>query len=126
MMLWWPKFSRDVRLGLNRKIVGNLELFQNNWHGSILIRDLANDKEAAIEDKESVLGLNEVINDLRTQLFGTQNSSDDATEVMAILQKMVRPNLTFNQSETETRKTGSGRVGVTGAAAGETRRNDRA
>ncbi len=99
-----PKFSRDVRLGLNRKIVGNLELFQNNWHGSILIRDLANDKEAAIEDKESVLGLNEVINDLRTQLFGTQNSSDDATEVMAILQKMVRPNLTFNQSETETRK----------------------
>nr|WP_320048185.1 HDIG domain-containing metalloprotein [uncultured Desulfuromonas sp.] len=98
------QFSRDVRAGLNRKIVGNLELFQNNWHGSILVRDLAHEKEAAIEDKESVRGINEVINDLRQQLFGDQAISEDAAAVMAVLQKMVRPNLTFNQSETEARK----------------------
>jgi len=99
-----PKFSRDIRHGLNRKIVGNLELFQNNWHGSILIRDLANDKETIVEDKQSVLGLNEVLRDLRQQLFGDQNVTAEAVEVMAVLQKMVRPNLTFNQSETEVRK----------------------
>ena len=98
------QFSRDVRAGLNRKIVGNLELFQNNWHGSILVRDLAHEKEAAIEDKESVRGITEVINDLRQQLFGDQAISEDAAAVMAVLQKMVRPNLTFNQSETEARK----------------------
>jgi putative nucleotidyltransferase with HDIG domain len=98
------RFSREIRRGLNHKFVGNLELFQSNWHGSITVRDLAAEKELTIDDKQSVFGLNDVLADLREKIFGEQAISADAAQVVSVVQKLVRPNLTFNQSETEARK----------------------
>jgi len=103
-VLFVQKFGRSIRGALQRKIVGNVDLFKANWHGSISVRDLETQKEVNLDDLGDVLGLSEVVPLLRTALFGGGKLNKDEAALLSVLQKMIRPNLTFNQSETEARR----------------------
>lgn len=98
------RFNRSVSSVLQRKIVGNLDLFKSNWHGSIAVRELATQKEVNVADVTDVLGLDEVVQLVHKMLFGAGRPSADGLALLSVVQKMVRPNLTFNQSETEARR----------------------
>ncbi|MDY0189400.1 MAG: HDIG domain-containing protein [Desulfuromonas sp.] len=98
------QFKRSVNAGLNRKIVGNLELFKANWNGSIAVRDLETQKEFSVTKSDDVLGLNEVVPAFSTALFGSGKLTTDQQALLSVVQKMIRPNLTFSQSETEARR----------------------
>jgi len=97
-------FSHEVQRALGRKIVGNLELFKTNWQGAISIRDLASQEEYDIVETANMAGLNEVLIALEKGLFSQDVSGDDAELLLSVVQKLIRPNLTFNQSETESRR----------------------
>lgn len=98
------RFTQSLNTVLHGKIVGNLALFKSNWHGEIAVRDLATKKEINVTDVDGVLGLNEVIPQLKKVLFGKNKGKKDGLTILGIVEKMVRPNLTFNQSETESRR----------------------
>ncbi len=98
------RFKRSVSAGLQRKIVGNLELFKTNWNGSIAVRDLETKKEVNVAKADDVLGLNEVVPALSSALFGTAKLQSSEVALLSVVQKMIRPNLTFSQSETEVRR----------------------
>ena len=97
-------FGSEVRRALDRKIVGNLDLFKTNWQGAISIRDLATQEESDVVETANMVGLNEVFLSLENGLFSDGTSQADADLLLSVVQKMIRPNLTFNQSETESRR----------------------
>lgn len=97
-------FSSEVHRALGRKIVGNLDLFKANWQDAISIRDLATKEEYDVVETTNVVGLNEVFTSLEKGLFPEGRSRDDAQQLISVMQKLIRPNLTFNQSETEARR----------------------
>ncbi|OQY23197.1 MAG: phosphohydrolase [Desulfobacteraceae bacterium 4572_35.2] len=97
-------FSSEVRRALGRKIVGNLDLFKTNWQGAISIRDLATQEEYDVIETANVVGLNDVFLSLENSLFPDGTSQQDADLLLSVIQRLIRPNLTFNQSETEARR----------------------
>lgn len=97
-------FGSEVRRALGRKIVGNLDLFKTNWQGAISIRDLATQEEYDVIETANVVGLNEVFLSLENGLFPDGTSQQDADLLLSVIQRLIRPNLTFNQSETEARR----------------------
>ncbi|MEA3465282.1 MAG: HDIG domain-containing protein [Thermodesulfobacteriota bacterium] len=97
-------FSSEIRKGLDREIVGNLVLFQSNWRGAISVRNLATQQEFDVVEADNVLGLEEVVSALNGALFSGQQPTDDALALVMVVQKLIKPNLTFNQSETENRR----------------------
>ena len=52
--LFVEQFSHEMNRSLNRKIVGNLELFQSHWQGAISIRDLASQKEVDVVEVTNI------------------------------------------------------------------------
>ena len=89
----------------NRKIVGNLELFQSERERGIVVRDLVSQKETTLTDLSSVIGLDEAQQLLSSRLKDIEGFSSRQRKVLdAILKKELRPSLTFNKNETEARK----------------------
>lgn len=97
-------FGHEVRRALRQKIVGNLDLFKTNWQGAISIRDLATQEEYDVVETANVVGLNDVFLSLENGLFPDGTSQEDADLLLSVVQKLIRPNLTFSQSETESRR----------------------
>jgi hypothetical protein len=90
---------------LNAKIVGNLELFQAERERGIIVRNLAFQTETAGTDLESVIGLDEAQDRIELQMKQFSSVSDHHRQVLFfVIQKLLRPNLTFNKNETEERK----------------------
>ena len=87
---------------LNRQVVGNLQLFEADREKGIVIRDLETQKEAPGKNLDQVIGLGEAQDFTRSKLETLEGVSDeDRALVFAVIQKLLRPNLTFNKSETE-------------------------
>lgn len=97
-------FGSEVRRALGQKIVGNLGLFKANWQGAISIRDLATQEEYDVVETSDVVGLNEVLLSLKKNLFPSGTAQENSDQILSVIQRLFRPNLTFNQSETESRR----------------------
>ncbi|WP_291315405.1 HDIG domain-containing metalloprotein [Desulfuromonas sp.] len=90
---------------LGRKVVGNLQLFQADRSRGVIIRNLVSRTEAEGNNLESVIGLGDAQDLLRDRLKQIEGLSDDQRRgVTSLVQKLLRPNLTFNKNETEDRK----------------------
>jgi putative nucleotidyltransferase with HDIG domain len=88
-----------------KKIVGNLQLFEADSEKGIILRNLQNDQEAIVAGLENVIGLEEMAFQIEKQL--RQNADLPAVfskALLPVVEKLLRPNLTFNKNETETRK----------------------
>jgi len=89
----------------NRKIVGNLELFQAERERGIVLRDLVSQKETTLTELSTVIGLDEAQQLLSSRLKGVDGFNSSQRKVLdSILKKQLRPSLTFNKNETEARK----------------------
>jgi hypothetical protein len=101
--------ERDIRnllLGaMEKRIVGNLQVFQTGWDRGIIVRDLVSHGEQAVLESQQVTGIGEAFDQVVEGLVKAKGVSSGQRKVLEkLFRKMVRPNLTFNQSETEERR----------------------
>lgn len=85
-----------------RLTVGNKQVFASGWDGGIVVRDLVSQKEQTLQDAGQVIGIGDTHDLLAARL---QQSSDwnkaEKDLLLGLIKGLMRPNLTFNQSETE-------------------------
>ena len=90
---------------LDRKVVGNLQLFQADRERGITIRDLVTQKEHQETNLNGVVGIGQVQDLIADGLKKIPHfSAAERKSLFAVLQKVLAPNLTFNKNETEARK----------------------
>ncbi|WP_051360844.1 HD family phosphohydrolase [Desulfuromonas sp. TF] len=90
---------------LNGKIVGNLSLFKTDRERGIIIRDLATQQEVEVKEPADVIGLEAAQKRVADQLKQLEEIPPNSRKILlGIIEKLVRPNLTFNTNETEARK----------------------
>lgn len=90
---------------LDRKVVGNLQLFQADREKGIMIRALDTRKEEPGADLESVIGPGQALERVSGRIAEVRGTTAIQRQVLfAVAQKLFRPNLTFNKDETEARK----------------------
>ncbi|MFA5700242.1 MAG: HDIG domain-containing metalloprotein [Desulfuromonas sp.] len=103
-----PQFIQQFRaasIGIfSGYIVGSIDLFFNNWRGAITLKDLASGQEALITDIQSVRSLSATVAQLRAAVEVEEGMQQDFNVLLDLVQQLLRPNLTFNQGETERRR----------------------
>ncbi len=96
---------RALAQALSPKVVGNLQLFQADREKGITIRNLDSQKEEPGKDLQNVIGPGLAQERINTGLKNIEGlSSKERHTLYATIQKLFRPNLTFNKNETEARK----------------------
>ncbi|MEZ4598849.1 MAG: HDIG domain-containing protein [Syntrophotaleaceae bacterium] len=92
-------------------IVGNLQVFESSWDRGIIVRDLVNHGERAVMDAKQVTGIGDVFDQVEREIGKMDDLSPNQRIVLLkLLRKMIRPNLTFNQNETEERRRKAGEL----------------
>jgi hypothetical protein len=90
---------------LDQKIVGNLKLFQTDREKGVTIRNLQTRLEDSGKELETAIGPNRAQERIGSGLSRMRGfSAKDRQTLTITIQKLFRPNLTFNKSETEERK----------------------
>lgn len=89
---------------LNR-IVGNLKLFRTEGERGIVVRNLANREERVEQGFDQVIGVGDAYDRVAQRLAKIEGlSAADRKSLAAPISRLIRPNLTYNQSETENRR----------------------
>ncbi len=111
LVRWKEKPDTAVRLRLllepilSRFIVGNLEVFETGRGGAIVVRDLGSHEEKTLTDTDQVIGIDEALVLLGRHLRQSEHWDDaEGNLLINLVKRLLRPNLTFNQSETEERR----------------------
>jgi hypothetical protein len=90
---------------MDSKIVGNLQLFQTGGQRGIVIRDLARQGESVVTGLNKVIGIENAFEQVRQHLAGEADlTKQERQALFGLVGKLLRPNLTYNQSETENRR----------------------
>lgn len=90
---------------LDQKIVGNLKLFQTDREKGVTVRNLLTRMEESGKEFETVIGPNRAQERIASGIRKMRGFSErDRQTLLITIQKLFRPNLTFNKSETEERK----------------------
>lgn len=92
---------------LDRGLVSNKKLLQEETDKGIVIRDLSSEKEQALKDLSEILDLDEAkqYSEKLVSIRFSNESPELTTLVFKLSQNLIQPNLTFNKKETEVRKT---------------------
>lgn len=90
---------------MSKKVVANLKLFQTERERGVVVRDLTTDEEVASKDIPDVIGLGDAT-DLFAELIGGNKAIEKGQrqDLRLLVSKILRPNLTFNKSEYESRR----------------------
>jgi hypothetical protein len=87
-----------------QKIVGNLKLFEADRPKGVVFRSLDTHAEIADSGKEEVLGLGQLQDSLRKAVGETDLPNNQKKALQDLLVPLLRPNISFNQNETEARR----------------------
>ncbi|HKJ04789.1 MAG TPA: HDIG domain-containing protein [Geopsychrobacteraceae bacterium] len=88
-----------------RPIVANRQLFDTDLSQGIVVRNLQSQTETTRFDITNVAGLEETLKQGQALLKEIQSLSVNQREtLLELMQQQLRPSLTFNQQETETRR----------------------
>ncbi len=99
------RLDEAVAQALSGKVVGNLQLFQADRESGIVVRNLVTQAETRETDLSGVRGLGQAQDQIQAQLKGFDHlDRQDKSALFAVIQKLLRPDLTFNKKETEARK----------------------
>jgi len=94
-----------LRKLLKLKILANLDLYQKDLERGVILRNLELSRETETRDLDGAVGLNQVESLLAQSLKGADVAKGkELTRLAGLLARGVRPNVTFNQNETENRK----------------------
>jgi cyclic-di-AMP phosphodiesterase PgpH len=100
-----PNFTNALLKGMEGMAVGNLQLFTADRERGVVIRDLQARTEATVTDDIDVSGPGKALDRLKEEIRLVPDLSNRQKQhLTGVIQKIFRPNLTFNKSETETRK----------------------
>ncbi len=96
---------RAVVSTLDQKILANLKIFQADLEKGVVVRNLATQQESMEKELRDVIGLGDAQDRLKAKLREVPRLSNSQRQALVgLLQKLLRPNLTFNKNETEERK----------------------
>lgn len=94
---------------LSSTVVGNLKLFSADAEKGVVVRDLEKQQDIAGIKREEVLGMGQAQELLRRNLNTLPSLTTGQREVLFdITQRMLRPTLSFNKSDTEARRREAG------------------
>jgi len=86
------------------KMVGDLRLFERDRQHGAVLRNVATKKEALADLNEKVLGPNDLQALLREEFRKTEYNSGQIKALSSLLANLLRPSVSYNQSETEARR----------------------
>jgi len=99
------KVAEALRSLLTLRILGNLELYQKDLEKGVVLRNLESSEELEIHELSGAIGVDQITPLLLQKLTENRVTKGGDLKLLAkLLTRGVRPNLTFNQNETETRK----------------------
>jgi hypothetical protein len=89
---------------LSGYIVESTDLFFSNWRGAIKLKNLASGEEVLVTDIQSIRSRAGTVAALESELDVPEELSAELDILLDLIHQLLRPNLTFNQSETEKRR----------------------
>jgi len=87
-----------------QKIAGNLKLFETDRTKGVIFRDLETSNEVPDNSQTVVIGLGQLQDSLKNALSDPNFPSNQQKALQNLIVPLLRPNISFNQSETEARK----------------------
>lgn len=91
------------RLYLN-KVVGNLRMYERDRVQGVMFRNVASRVEEPANQREKVAGPGDIQAQLREEFRSGRLDSAQTRGLSALLTNLLRPSISYNQSETETRR----------------------
>ncbi|MFA6687556.1 MAG: HDIG domain-containing metalloprotein, partial [Desulfuromonas sp.] len=101
------QFHKAATEVLSSYIVESTDLFFANWRGVITLKNLASGQEDLVTNIQSIRSRAEVVVALKSELEVPEELQADLSTFLNLIHQLLRPNLTFNQSETEARRQAS-------------------
>ncbi len=98
------RVNQLMQRAYQNKIVGNLKLFEADRARGVVFRKLENQTEAADDPREKVIGLGSLQETVKAELKDSSFSKAQTKTLEGLILPLLRPNVTFNQNETEVRK----------------------
>jgi cyclic-di-AMP phosphodiesterase PgpH len=86
------------------KVVGNLKMYERDRDHGLIFRNVATQKESPAELEEKVLGPNDLQLLIREELRRADYDDAQVKALSALLLNLLRPSISYNQSETEVRR----------------------
>ncbi|MHB8707448.1 MAG: HD family phosphohydrolase [Desulfuromonadales bacterium] len=86
------------------KIVSNLPLFKRDLEHGVVLRNVASKKEVLADPDETVRGLNDLQLLIREEFRKADFNPGQAKVLLALFTNLLRPSVSYNQNETETRR----------------------
>ncbi|PLX86938.1 MAG: phosphohydrolase [Desulfuromonas sp.] len=97
--------NRVLHRAFSRSIVANLQLFESDQAQGVVVRNLQSQDETIRHDVADVVGLEESLQRVTAQLQGiAELTAAQRPLLVKLMQQQLRPNLTYNQQETEARR----------------------
>jgi len=97
-----------LRKVLSFRIVANLELYRQDLARGVVLRNLESGEESQVREIGNAIGVDQVVPLLLDDLTAARVLRVAERKPLAeLLARGIRPNVTFNQNETETRKKGA-------------------
>jgi cyclic-di-AMP phosphodiesterase PgpH len=94
-----------LKQSLQSRIVGNLQLFQQDAERGVIVRSLLDQSEEHLVGKTSVIGVGDAMNQFADKLAKVKSiSTGDRKLLHGLVGRLIRPTLTLNKNETEERK----------------------
>jgi membrane-associated HD superfamily phosphohydrolase len=94
-----------IQRTLGNRIVGNLQLFQQDAERGVMVRSLLDQSEEKLIGETTVIGVGNAMNQLEKKITGIKAlNREDQKVLLGLLGRLIRPTLTLNKNETEGRK----------------------
>jgi putative nucleotidyltransferase with HDIG domain len=88
----------------HQKVAGNLKLFEADRSKGVIFRGSNDQPEFVDKGAEKIIGLGELQDSLKKALGTTVFSNKQQVALRDLIVPLLRPNITFNQNETEARR----------------------
>ncbi|MCA1796902.1 MAG: hypothetical protein LC645_05035 [Geobacteraceae bacterium] len=98
------QFRKAATEILSGYIVESTDLFFANWRGAITLKNLASGQEELVTDIQSIRSRAGTVAALKSELVLPEKLQSEFNTLLDLIHQLLRPNLTFNQSETESRR----------------------
>ncbi len=99
-----PRISALLTQIYQRKVAGNLNLFDTDRGHGVVYRSLGSQVEVPDTGSESVIGLGELQEALKSAVAATDLPSGQKKALVDLVHPFLRPNISFNKNESEGRK----------------------
>jgi hypothetical protein len=91
-----------------QKVSGNLKLFEADRSRGVIFRSLNTHMEVTDSGREEIIGLGQLQDSLKKAIGETELTGNHQKALRELVVPLLRPNISFNQNETEARRQAAG------------------